>query len=385
LTEFTPEYSFPVLRFLFLFARPQEGSNIYREFALSGTIPLMFSLMRAWMTIENCGENQMVILALKEALQVIFSCTLDMGTLARGEQMSYEQCIPSAKEEMKTLISVICLNSTTYKEQLNELKMSCMNCCINIPISVVPVLLEIGDKDLILKNLFDLLDDEMATVDESKKHFLPLFILLKNLFALVPDIRPYGMKRMFPDRDLAIERSKEEKLCMDVPESSVQTTGNKIVKLMTSFQQAIQFTANDLLFALVGEDPDLLISLTGFGNAAGLLAMRNMFGMGANLKGPDTLEQFQQAAAKQQENVANVTEEEKEAFLRSINATDPSESQEGREQIQAQHRGPSLAELPNLIPEREGETEEDKEDRMVRNFETLVDAGFIKVLKKEGS
>jgi hypothetical protein len=30
---------------------------------------------------------------------------------------------------------------------------------------------------------------------------------------------------------------------------------------------------------------DLFIRLAGFGNAAGLLAMRDLFGMGANLKG----------------------------------------------------------------------------------------------------
>jgi hypothetical protein len=44
-----------------------------------------------------------------------------------------------------------------------------------------------------------------------------------------------------------------------VPVTDVQTTGNKIVKLMTSFHQAIQFTSNDLLFALVGEDGILFI------------------------------------------------------------------------------------------------------------------------------
>jgi hypothetical protein len=42
-----------------------------------------------------------------------------------------------------------------------------------------------------------------------------------------------------------------------------------------------------------------------------------------------------------------------------------------------------MADMPELIPEREGEDEEDKEDRMVRNFEKLVDAGFIKLIKKE--
>jgi hypothetical protein len=39
---------------------------------------------------ENCSENLSVLLALKEALQVVFSCTLDMGNLAKGEQMKYE-------------------------------------------------------------------------------------------------------------------------------------------------------------------------------------------------------------------------------------------------------------------------------------------------------
>jgi hypothetical protein len=37
--------------------------------------------------------------------------------------------------------------------------------------------------------------------------------------------------------------------------------------------------------------------------------------------------------------------------------------------------------FPELIPEKEGETEEEKEDRMVRNFEKLVDAGVFQVVK----
>lgn len=85
---------------------------------------------------------------------------------------------------------------------------------------------------------------------------------------------------------------------------------------------------------------DAFIRLVGFGNAAGLLAMRNLFGMGANLKGyvkrvnyfwcavfsrsrPDTLSQFREAAKERQgPKVEDMTEEEKEAFLRSIHATD---------------------------------------------------------------
>lgn len=395
LTQFTPEYSFPVLRLLFLFARPQDGLTIYRDFALKGAITLMFSLMRAWMTIENCSENQAVLLALKEALQVVFSCTLDMGNLAKGEQMNYEAYIPGAKDEMRTVVDLICMNSNNFKDHMFELKMSTMNCCVNIPMTLVSVLLQVGDKDAVLKNLFDLLDYEMTLVeaDETRKSFLPLFIVLKNLFALNPDIRAYGMQRLFPDRNLAEEkeRSTDGKLCMDLPPSVLQSTGNKFVKLMTSFHQAVQFTSNDLIFALVGEDPDAFIRLVGFGNAAGLLAMRNLFGMGANLKGPDTLSQFREAAKERQgPKVEDMTEEEKEAFLRSIHATDeapptatPNNTAVPTPIVRTEGGGPPLANLPELIPEVEGETEEDKEDRMVRNFEKLVDAGFIKLIKKE--
>lgn len=370
ITEFTPEYAFPALRLLFLFARPQDGNTIYRDFAKYGVISLMCQFIKAWLTIDGCTENTTILLAIKEALQVTFSATLDMGNLAKGEQMNYEEILPNYKEEMKLITDVLCLTSTQHKEQMNELKMSAINCCVNIPTKFTSILLIVGDKELVLKNLFDLLDDEMSIVDETRKNFLPLFMILKNLLAVNVDIRPYAMNRMFPGRDLESEadRNNDGKLCMDVPDPVAETTGNKIVKLMTSFHQAVQFTSNDLLFALVGEEADMFIRLVGFGNAAGLLAMRNLFGMGANLHG-DTLSQFKQESKNMAENM---TEEEKEKFFKSINAEDE----------KPQQQGPPLSQLPELIKERDGEDEEEKEDRMVRNFEKLVDAGFIKVVKK---
>lgn len=396
LVDFTCEYAFPVLRLLFLFARPIESSTVYREFAKNGAITLMFSFIRAWMTIEGKTENPVVLTSIKECLQVIFSSTLDMGSLAKGSQMNYEECIPNYKEDMEIMIDVICMNSTSLKEQMNELKMSAINACVNIPSVFTPVLLTLGDKEAVLKNLFDLLDDEMSIMDENKKNFLPLFIILKNLLGSIPDIRPYGMKRLFPDRNLESEkeRNSDGKLCMDVPQSEIETTGNRIVKLLTSFHQAVQFTSNDLLFALVGEDPDKYIRLVGFGNAAGLLAMRNLFGMGANLQG-DTLSQFKEFQKSEGEGgkkIEDITEEDKEAFFKSINAVEKDDDEENKPKLvqqkekidlSAQFKQPNMADMPDLIPEREGETDEDKEDRMVRNFEKLVDAGFIKLIKKE--
>lgn len=80
---------------------------------------------------------------------------------------------------------------------------------------------------------------------------------------------------------------------------------------------------------------DLLVQLTGFGNAAGLLAMRGLFGMSSNQLQTDTATEMRK----------------------------------------------KKKEFPELIPEKEGETEEEKEDRMVRNFEKLVDAGVFQLVK----
>lgn len=70
---------------------------------------------------------------------------------------------------MKLMCNVICMNSSTLKDQMNELKMSAINACVNIPSVFTPILLTSGDKDLVLKNLFDLLDDEMSVIDEYDK------------------------------------------------------------------------------------------------------------------------------------------------------------------------------------------------------------------------
>lgn len=102
-----------------------------------------------------------------------------MGNLAKGEQMNYEayavRCdialvsfaryIPGAKDEMRTVVDLICMNSNNFKDHMFELKMSTMNCCVNIPMTLVSVLLQVGDKDAVLKNLFDLLDYEMTLVE----------------------------------------------------------------------------------------------------------------------------------------------------------------------------------------------------------------------------
>jgi len=123
---------------------------------------------------------------------------------------------------------------------------------------------------------------------------------------------------------------------MDAFDKDAPTVGNKIIKYMTSMSMAIKFVSNELLFALVGENADDFVRLTGFGNAAGLLAMRNLFGMGKHLN-RDTLSETRKA--------------------------------------------PKIPD--DLQPRREGETEEEKEQRTRENLEKMIASGMIQVVKKE--
>jgi len=156
----------------------------------------------------------------------------------------------------------------------------------------------------------------------------------------------------FPGRNLDRERETADKagkaVNMDAEDKDADTIGNKIIKYMTSMSMAIKYLANELLFSLVGESADDFVRLTGFGNAAGLLAMRNLFGMGKHLQG-DTASQIR-AAEKSEEK------EKKEAPKKK---------------------------LPDLIPAKDGETEEEKEQRTLDNLEKMMEAGIIQVIKKD--
>jgi len=242
---------------------------------------------------------------------------------------------------------------------------------MNVSVEFFRVLIVLGDKDKTLATLFDMLDIETKkeVKEPTSGNIFPLFVVLKNLCAKAPEIRPYALARMFPGRDLEKEQEEDlkqdAKLRMDVPDKTAETVGNRIISMMTSFNQATQFTSNDLLFALVGEDTDLFIRLTGFGNAAGLLAMRGLFGMGGHLN-RDTLSEFKAAQAEMEAEEA--AKKAQEAIDRVPD--DPS--------VQVQPR-PKIS-IPELLPEVPGESEEDKEDRMVRNFEKMVEAGLVKLV-----
>lgn len=369
----TVEYAFPLLRILFLLIRPNEdNSETFKDVVEDGIIDSVFTCLKHWTSLPNWNTSPEILTTVREALQVLFSVTVEMGTLAKGPLMSYEKYLPNYQEDLGLLLMMFnsppsVQEAAKLGPQFYDLKTGLVNVFMNISVEFFRILVVLGDKEATLKTLFDLLEIESAREGDHSNLF-PLFVVLKNLFAKAPEVRPYAMERMFPGRDLAKEAENElqspnPQMKMDVPDRDRDTIGNRIIKLMTSFHQATQFTSNDLLFALVGESTEDFIRLTGFGNAAGLLAMRGLFGMGQHL-GRDTLSEFQQA--QQTEEAAQKAQE----AIDKVGAEDEKPDTPKRKPIK----------IPDFIPEREGETDEEKEDRMVRNFEMMVDSGLVKLV-----
>lgn len=117
-------------------------------------------------------------MALREVLHVLFGITVDMGTLARGEVMSYEKhalffllltirYLPNYENDIPVLLRILNLPIDFANDPLlYDVKLSVMNCFVNIPIDYMRVLVVLGDKDTTLNSLFDLIEYEMATTDE---------------------------------------------------------------------------------------------------------------------------------------------------------------------------------------------------------------------------
>jgi hypothetical protein len=277
-----------------------------------------------------------------------------MGNLGNfgDDRMDYSTYVPNYEEVMTLLIKMFNLpmNNFTSNPPLFQLKQSILNCFVNIPVEFYRILVVIGEVEKTLRNLFDILEFEChRTSSDGMSVHMTLLVVVQQLLAKAPEVREYAFKRLFPDRDLnkeAGERlSKDAQVPMDLPNKGVATTGNLLVKLMTSPIQSVNYVATELIFQLCGEDADKLIRLTGFGNAAGLLAMRGLYGMGG-VKERDTAAEF-----------------------RAMQKTTPV----------------SPDKIPELrkAPDGREESEEEKEDRLVENFQRLVDSGVVQLVRKD--
>jgi len=277
---------FPMLRLLYLSTRPIEKNESHREIAAVGVFQDIFGLLKFYANKEDVTSPTNISI-IKECLQNMFNITIDMGPLGKGN-MNYEEVTPNYEDVVTTLLQIFNIPMEIFDPTIYEVQINCINCFINIPAKFFRILVVLGNKENTMKTLIDCLEHEIRNTGDDSKNLPMILMVGQFLLSQSPEARPYFFERLFPNRDLEKEAEEDQndnsKVNMDVLFKDTDTLGNRLVKYMTSFSQALKFSASELLFALVGEDAQKLIRLCGFGNAAGLLAMRNLFGMGKHLQ-----------------------------------------------------------------------------------------------------
>jgi hypothetical protein len=299
---------FALTRLAVVLTTPHKGSpNPVSAALLSlGVLPVLVDLLHRTVSDSALFPLQCP-LYLHEVLKTFFNVTIDMGPLGSGT-LHYETYLPKFQFAVDVLLRILHEpNEGGANRTLHALKLSVVNCLINIPPKDVQVILKEPYKTI--DSLLEVLAVQLQGVDErsddAASELVTLLMLLtaiagphgvlsdSQLKTLSPHLQPreYLLKRLFPNRDLDREESEHEQLSVETKYKDTKTLGNQIIKHMTATNIGLKFYANELLFQICEENAERLVRLTGFGNAAGLLAMRNLFGMGAYLGHQDVPQQ----------------------------------------------------------------------------------------------
>jgi hypothetical protein len=266
----------------------------------------LLTCVKQWLAAVLAQLNQgHVSLVVSELVRVMLHATINWGVLAQG---SFEDKNSDAGPEnhlksggtiiedkyfaeLESIIDSLLalLSSTAITWEVRE---NIVNAFLNIPARYIRILLQRAMHHTI-DSICNVLAHQSTSGDP--RDMVPTMILLSTVASRHgedPDPkntqpRDYLLKKLFPNRDLVTELAEGGNSSapnMEPQGCDADTLGNKIIGQMTSLDMAIKYSANELLFQLAEEDPERFVKLTGFGNAVGLLAMRNLFGMGAHLK-----------------------------------------------------------------------------------------------------
>jgi hypothetical protein len=157
---------------------------------------------------------------------------------------------------------------------------------------------------------------------------------------------------------------------------------------MTAIDMALKYWANEMLFQLCDEDAERFVKLTGFGNASGLLVMRNLFGMGQYLTTDSATEirAARKAAAEEEpaeEEAAEAAVAEKEEATQSAApapaVTTASVNKPGLTTF-------SKVRVEDLEDSDDEETEEDEQERKqaewAKKLLEMEKKGLVKLVRK---
>lgn len=268
----------------------------------------------------------------EDLLRILISTTIGLGPLGKSDKAAMLKVIKDGYGLLCPLLRILYFkltddekkNSTTLDDKLHELKMTVIAGLVNIIPSLTYIIKRMNffkrndelraqepykpnekEEEKLIILLVDMFTELLKSLlnggeREDLKSAVPLIMFLASMAKGIQESRDHFLERFFPG--INVLEIEDYEVSVKGPEFKKDSIGSILISNMTSLNDALKYWSTELLFQLCNEDGMLIIlfihfvlsnnsffkanmfvKLTGFGNAAGLLAMRNLFGMGRHL------------------------------------------------------------------------------------------------------
>eukprot|EP00128_Syssomonas_multiformis_P016487 Colp12_sorted_trinity150504_noHs@25566 len=275
------------------------------------------------------------------------------------------------------------LSATADDANTHQLKSHSVNLLMSTPADLVSVV--VGGHNQLLDDLVKFLDRQLGVQENQSFSLSPILTLLRKWARANPAVRRRLKESLLPPRDNFEVRPEEG-----------DSLRARLIKLMTSHNMEVKTHVAELLFVLCKEKVSRLISETGYGNAAGLLASHGLLGGEggvADYSSDSAEEEEVETQAAEGKETRHLSEEEKKEMVASIwgaseetpkQATDEGPSKAAQKQPKPQPP-PNINSVTGTVFKDSdpfaGMTEEEKEqeaEKLMLMFDRLNKLGIIK-------
>lgn len=257
-------YRIALLRLLFNCSLDQKSSPHFQSLEQEGALPLAIHVLGQ--ALEQLEVDPLQEELAADALRVILSLTMHLGPLSNPPNPLPE---PHEREAWKRLVPHIHTIMEFQDGAHYRLQRYAVAVLVNTPQGCADYFrIDLQS----INSLLAFLRRQLKEPDE--KQVTPVLIVLLAIAKGVPVLRRHMIASCFPAQPPPNISSKP----INPPENWEENEiGGQLIKLMTSVDIGLKHFVNEFIFVLCEEDVDAFVQLTGFGNAAGWLATRNLF------------------------------------------------------------------------------------------------------------
>ncbi|XP_032894485.1 synembryn-A-like isoform X1 [Amblyraja radiata] len=271
-----PGASFLQLRLLFLLTALRLDERRRLGLELHG-LPLLTDLLQRTLGLEGAAApgpehptlaRQPAERAM-EILKILFNITVDLNRRQVDEEDAAQY------RHLATILRHCLLTAAEGEERTEELQSHAVNLLVNLPLryldALLPARVPPGSAEYLglnmdaLQTLLCFLDTRLDRGQRLPEALNPVLLLLTTSARAHRETRKFLRMRVLPP--LREVRTRPE---------TGNSLRNKLVRLMTHVDTGLKLRVAELLFVLCKGSVPRLVKYTGYGNAAGLLAIRGL-------------------------------------------------------------------------------------------------------------